>query len=78
MSHMTVNTQKVVKLSSIRLENSGVQRKGIVEDRVKAVCCQLRQMSAEQGMSPQEARNVSGLQTRRISGELVQQAQVFV
>jgi hypothetical protein len=69
---MIVTTQKVVKLPSFRLENSGVQRKGIVVGRVKIVGCQLRQMSTEQGMPPQEARNFSGFPKRRTSGQLVQ------
>jgi hypothetical protein len=74
---MIVKTQNV-KLSSFRLEISGVQPQSIVVGMVKIVCCQLHQMRTEQGMPPQEAWNFSGFPTRRISGQLVQQAQVFM
>jgi hypothetical protein len=75
---MIVKTQKVIKVSSLRLNISGVQRKGIVVGKMKIICCQLHQMSTEQDMPPQEAWNFSGFSTRKISGEAVQQANVFI
>jgi hypothetical protein len=52
---MIVKTQKAVKLPLFRLKISGVHQNGIVVGRVKIVCCQLHQLSAEQSMAPMEA-----------------------
>jgi hypothetical protein len=47
MSHLIFKTQKGVKLSSFRLEISGVQRNSIVVGRVRIVCCQVERMYTE-------------------------------